>query len=574
MLQYDDILKNILGEFGWYQKRNCILLCLMAVTVSIWQMSPVFLHVEVAHWCRVPGSEDILTECMTFNLSRDSCIETLHDLTIPKEYVYDNKVCSSVLKPSSCLRYDSDFLELELPFIDRRNFTNTSFNAIACDHGWEYDTRKYTSAVMQEFDLVCEKYYLGTLLTSIYMAGFVIGSFIFGPLSDRIGRLKSLLIAVCGLLVFGVISAFSQNLTMLTAFRFLTAICGTGIYHQSFVLATELVGPSKRPLMGALFMLMYATGYIGLGVMAFFVRSWRTLLLTMTLPNLVFLSYYCVLDESPRWLLSVGKRKKAEKIISKKARINGVSKSSSDELFALFTLNTEKEDIEVKSSGLKKAKRGRALDLVKYPNLRKKILIMCFSGFTAGLVYYGFSFNTPNLGGNEFINAGLAGAAEIPGNFLMLVLVKSMLGRRLTYFGVFILAGVASLSTVLISKCGDLMWLNTTVSMLGKCIITIAYNLSWVYAAELFPTPVRSLGVSMTSMSGMFASILAPQIIYGRVLWIHLPQCIFGIMPLIAGFLALLLPETRGKKLPETIEDGEAFGRKQRCRRQKTLPRR
>ena len=40
-----------------------------------------------------------------------------------------------------------------------------------------------------------------------------------------------------------------------------------------------------------------------------------------------------------------------------------------------------------------------------------------------------------------------------------------------------------------------------------------------------------------------------------------IPLLIFGAAALLAGILALLLPETKDKNLPETLEDGENFGK-------------
>ena len=40
-----------------------------------------------------------------------------------------------------------------------------------------------------------------------------------------------------------------------------------------------------------------------------------------------------------------------------------------------------------------------------------------------------------------------------------------------------------------------------------------------------------------------------------------LPLIIFGGLSVIAGVLSLFLPETKGKILPETIEDAEQFGK-------------
>ena len=40
-----------------------------------------------------------------------------------------------------------------------------------------------------------------------------------------------------------------------------------------------------------------------------------------------------------------------------------------------------------------------------------------------------------------------------------------------------------------------------------------------------------------------------------------LPPVIFGVGPLVGASLCLLLPETMNCKLPDTLEDGENFGK-------------
>jgi hypothetical protein len=48
--------------------------------------------------------------------------------------------------------------------------------------------------------------------------------------------------------------------------------------------------------------------------------------------------------------------------------------------------------------------------------------------------------------------------------------------------------------------------------------------------------------------------------------WRPAPLIVYGLLAFSAGTLSLLLPETLNKKLPETIEDGENFGKgEKRC---------
>jgi hypothetical protein len=39
---------------------------------------------------------------------------------------------------------------------------------------------------------------------------------------------------------------------------------------------------------------------------------------------------------------------------------------------------------------------------------------------------------------------------------------------------------------------------------------------------------------------------------------------VFGVVALVAGFLALLFPETMGRTLPDSIEEAEALGQVKR----------
>lgn len=63
-------------------------------------------------------------------------------------------------------------------------------------------------------------------------------------------------------------------------------------------------------------------------------------------------------------------------------------------------------------------------------------------------------------------------------------------------------------------------------------------------------------------MVARLGSMVAPFVASLSVTQHWLPPVIFGVIPLIGMVLLLFLPETNGTPLPETLEDGENFGKK------------
>lgn len=534
-MTFDGILQD-LGEFGPYQRRVFFLVSLVAIPCAFGFLSPVFLAGESDHWCATPEFKD--EDCSRWpELTPSQCEAAIKDASIPPQtnpimgYTYDN-----------CLRYNLTDVPF-YPGIDTKEYTN---DTLSCDAGWQYNTSQYHSTILTEFNIVCTKSSLNSLSTSIFFAGVLVGSLLFGMLSDWIGRYYSFFIAVALFFCSNLAVAFSPNIIAFCVFRFLVGVANIGSFILAFVVATELVGPSRRVVTGIGIQFFWATGYMLLALLAYLIRDWFVLQLVLTAPLPLMFLFIPFVKESPRWLMSRGRFDEAEAIITDIARVNKATLP--DKLF-------HETEIE-KTISDNKGKQPSIIDLFRTPSLRWRTINLMYNWFVHSIVYYGLSLSTSSLGGNIYVAIFLSGLVEVPANLLAVFGIQ-WFGRKPNLCGLLILGGVACFGTLIVSPGTA----RTAIAMTGRFCITATFGIIYVYSGEIFPTPVRSAGIGLCSVSSHIGAILSPIFLLLGDYWAPLPLVVFGSSSIIAGLLVVFLPETKGRRLPESIAEVKVFGR-------------
>jgi len=377
------------------------------------------------------------------------------------------------------------------------------------------------------------------ILNSLLLLGWAAGGVIFGPICDRFGRKRVLMLTML-LYALGTAScAFVTEMWQLVLCRIVASLGIGGEWAAGSAMVAEVVPEESRVEAGAL---LYTSAPFGLFLATFVnaevagqwfahdpAMSWRYVLLFGLLPAGVAFVVRIFIHEPERWTAAASTAAPAR---VREIFAPGIRKRTVSALIVTFvalitwwTCNAFIQSLVNTLAGAEAVTRG--LDASATAALKQswiKIATLCF-----------------NWGG-------------LLGTLLTIPLAKT-LGRRTLYGIYFACSAVALLATFgldLASETRLYMYFFIGLTVFG------GFGSFTFYLPELFPTRLRSTGSGfcynigrVVTAGGVFAVGAIANSASGDPAIIMRTLCVIGIVPLIGLALLPWVIETRGEKMPD-----------------------
>ncbi len=389
----------------------------------------------------------------------------------------------------------------------------------------------------------------GGYVTAIFLMGWGGGGLIFGVLGDRWGRAKTMLVTILMYSFCTGLSAFAVGFWDFAAYRFLTGLGVGGEWAVGVALLAEVMPDRARPYALGLLQALSTVGNVTAAVISMslglleegghlgHLDAWRLMFFVGAIPALLAVFIRRRLKEPARWQAAAQRGDRA---------------------------------------------LGSYTELFSHPRWRKNALIgllLAISGVVGlwGILFFSIdlirtilrrTFEAQGLApavvaGKLNLWAGIASIMINVGAFAGMTVfsrVTQRIGRRPAFALAFILALVSTaFGFRFLESFSDIFWM---VPIMSFCQFGLFAGYA-IYFPELFPTRLRSTGVSFCYNVGRFVAALGPLtlgVLTNQVFKDYPEPMRYAGLTLCAVFLVGLAalpfaPETLKQGLPEDDDE-------------------
>lgn len=392
------------------------------------------------------------------------------------------------------------------------------------------------------------------------LLGTTIGSFLWGIVSDRIGRRAAILLAsimFVGTSICGFMPSYTWNLFMC----FVMGLAAGGMLPIVYALMAESIPARKRGWLVVLHAGMGTVGgYLAASGLAALLEphfAWRILWFAGLPTGLLLLLLNRWIPESPRFLLEHGRVDEAEGVM---ARYGVVLEKRPD------VVGGSPHPGSLATGRSPAAKTG-VLRLFRKPYLGQTVTVVSY-GLAWGLVNWGFVTFIPVILQDRGVDVGTASRIlftsallAIPGTVLVACLYGLWSSKKsMILFALLTAVSLAGFAVVNPGASGeDGRWLTPLMVLLLVGSGGVIAMLS-PYTAEVYPTAVRGTGSGLAAGSSKFGGIFGPPLTAAIVVAAPGFTALAAVMavPLLvsSGLLFLIGKETKDRALEEVAVTG------------------
>lgn len=394
-----------------------------------------------------------------------------------------------------------------------------------------------------------DEYMLGWSVSSI-LVGCATGAMFAGKIADRFGRRLALIVCAILFALSGIGAGLSQSLLVFILFRLVGGL-GVGAAAMVSPMYIAEIAPAKwRGRLVACYqmaivigiLVAYFTNYFldGLGK-----NNWRWMFASQAGPSLLFFFLLLRVPETPRWLVMKGRKQDAANILGKISSESSISR----ELAGIEQSFHQQHNISVK---LLFSKSYRPVLLIG-------VLIAIFQQVTGinSIIYYApvIFKETGISSGSSLLQTIIIGVVNVIFTFVAIASVDKIGRRKLLLIG----SVLMGLSLAAIGLCFHYSFFEHYIVLFFMLLYVASFSATmgavvWVYISEIFPNLVRSLALSIATLSLWLADfvvtlsfpIMAKQLGVSVTMFCYAFFCVVAFI-----YMFFKVKETKGKSLEE-----------------------